>query len=93
MLSRPDASADVSTRPFNNLLRRLDRADFALLEPHLIPAQARAGDLFYSPGDDVDTVHAERDIGDCAAPDSVQDDREGNSDHHHANADDLATAP
>ena len=57
MLSRPDASAAVATRPFNNLLRRLNRADYGLLEPHLAKAETRAGDLFYSPGDDVDTVH------------------------------------
>jgi hypothetical protein len=57
MLSRPDATAAVSARPFNNLLRRLNKADFALLEPHLAMAQAKAGDLFYSPGDDVETVH------------------------------------
>ena len=57
MLSRSDATADIRARPFNNLLRRLDRTDFALLEPHLAPSQARAGDLFYSPGDDVETVH------------------------------------
>ena len=27
-------------RPFNNLLRRLNDADFALIEPHLVPADA-----------------------------------------------------
>jgi len=57
MLSRADATASVDTRPFNNLLRRLNRTDFALLEPHLTKCEARAGDLFYSPGDDVETVH------------------------------------
>jgi Crp-like helix-turn-helix protein len=57
MLSRTDATASVDTRPFNNLLRRLNRTDFALLEPHLAKSEARAGDLFYSPGDDVETVH------------------------------------
>jgi hypothetical protein len=57
MLSRPDATAGVNARPFNNLLRRLDKADFALLEPHLGSVQASAGDLLYSPGDNVETVH------------------------------------
>ncbi|MBV9559928.1 MAG: Crp/Fnr family transcriptional regulator [Bradyrhizobium sp.] len=57
MLTRPDAAAEVDGRPFNNLLRRLDRADFALIEPYLATVQARATDLFYSPGDDVETVY------------------------------------
>jgi hypothetical protein len=57
MLSRPDATAAIDARPFNNLLRRLNKADFALLEPHLAKAEAKAGDLFYNPGDDVETVH------------------------------------
>ena len=57
MLSGLEATAGVSARPFNNLLRRLNRTDFALLEPHLVRAEARPGDLFYSPGDDVETVH------------------------------------
>jgi hypothetical protein len=57
MLSRSDATADVNARPFNNLLRRLNKTDFALLEPHLGSVQAGAGDLLYSPGDNVETVH------------------------------------
>ncbi len=44
-------------RPFNNLLRRLNDADFALIEPHLVAADAAPNDLLYSPGDDVETVH------------------------------------
>ena len=44
-------------RPFNNLLRRLNGADFALIEPHLVPADAAPNDLLYSPGDHVETVH------------------------------------
>ena len=44
-------------RPFNNLLRRLNDADFALIEPHLVPADAASNDLLYSPGDPVETVH------------------------------------
>jgi Crp-like helix-turn-helix domain len=44
-------------RPYNNLLRRLSTGDFALLAPHLVPAEAAAGDLLYNPGDDVEIVH------------------------------------
>ena len=55
MMSRPESSA--SGRPFNNLLRRLDASDFALIEPHLIPTDAGPNDLLYSPGDDVEIVH------------------------------------
>ena len=44
-------------RPFNNLLRRLNAADFALIAPHLAEVDANAGDLLYSPGDDVEIVH------------------------------------
>ena len=44
-------------RPFNNLLRRLNDADFALIEPHLVRADAAPNDLLYSPGDHVETVH------------------------------------
>src|SRR6195256_7091764 len=44
-------------RPFNNLLRRLNNADFALIAPHLTEADANAGDVLYSPGDNVEIVH------------------------------------
>ena len=44
-------------RPLNNLLRRLNDADFALIEPHLAAADSAPNDLLYSPGDDVETVH------------------------------------
>ncbi|HEY9451151.1 MAG TPA: Crp/Fnr family transcriptional regulator, partial [Bradyrhizobium sp.] len=44
-------------RPFNNLLRRLNDADFALIEPHLAATDANPNDLLYSPGDNVETVH------------------------------------
>jgi DNA-binding transcriptional regulator YhcF (GntR family) len=57
MLTRRDAAAEVDDRPYNNLLRRLDRTDFALVEPHLTQHDAAANDLLYNPGDDVDTVH------------------------------------
>jgi hypothetical protein len=57
MLTRRDAAAEVNDRPFNNLLRRLNRADFALIEPYLSSAQASPNDLLYSPGQHVETVH------------------------------------
>jgi hypothetical protein len=44
-------------RPFNNLLGRLSEADYALIAPYLASQEAEAGDLLYSPGDDVETVH------------------------------------
>jgi hypothetical protein len=57
MLTRRDAAAEVNDRPFNNLLRRLDRADFALIEPYLSSAKGGPGDLLYSPGQHVEIVH------------------------------------
>jgi hypothetical protein len=57
MLTRRETTAEVIDRPFNNLLRRLNGADYALLAPHLVPAETRASDLLYNPGDDVETVH------------------------------------
>jgi hypothetical protein len=56
MPARPGKTPE-SDRPFNNLLRRLNDADFALVEPHLVTEEVRAGDLLYSPGDDVEIVH------------------------------------
>src|SRR5260370_40003152 len=44
-------------RPFNNLLRRLSAKDFALIAPHLAQEEAKAGELLYNPGDNVETVH------------------------------------
>lgn len=44
-------------RPFNNLLRRLNDADFALIAPHLAEADSKSNDLLYNPGDNVETVH------------------------------------
>jgi Crp-like helix-turn-helix protein len=55
MIRRPDETA--GERPFNNLLRRLSDADFALIEPHLTATDASPNDLLYSPGDNVETVH------------------------------------
>src|SRR3954452_20651964 len=55
MIGRREDAA--SSRPFNNLLRRLSAADFALIEPYLSAVEAVPNDLLYSPGDDVETVH------------------------------------
>jgi hypothetical protein len=48
---------DTSGRPYNNLLRRLSAADYALLASHLAYEEAGPNDLLYSPGDDVEIVH------------------------------------
>jgi hypothetical protein len=57
MLTRRDAAAVVGDRPYNNLLRRLNRLDYALIAPYLALTEAAAGELLYNPGDDVDLVH------------------------------------
>jgi len=44
-------------RPFNNLLRRLNAADFALIASYLTAIEVNAGEVLYSPGDDVEIVH------------------------------------
>ena len=56
MVSHEQVSSG-SERPNNNLLRRLNAGDFALIAPHLAHAEAEANELLYNPGDDVDTVH------------------------------------
>ena len=56
MAARREKAANDG-RPYNNLLRRLNVSDFALLEPHLSHDESPAGGLLYNPGDDVDTVH------------------------------------
>src|SRR5712672_72216 len=57
MLTRRETTTTAGERPFNNLLRRLSDADYALLAPHLTQAEAEPNELLYSPGDDVETVH------------------------------------
>src|SRR5438309_9530921 len=57
MDARRTSDLDESVRPYNNLLRRLSAADFALIASHLAHQEADANDLLYNPGDDVDTVH------------------------------------
>jgi hypothetical protein len=51
---RPERDGD---RPNNNLLRRLNEKDFALIASHLSAEENANDDLLYSPGDDVDVVH------------------------------------
>jgi hypothetical protein len=57
MQPRRDQSAKAADRPFNNLLRRLNDADFTSIAPHLANENAKPDDLLYSPGDDVEIVH------------------------------------
>lgn len=47
----------ANERPFNNLLRRLNDADFALIASDLAEADANAGDVLYNPGANVEIVH------------------------------------
>jgi DNA-binding transcriptional regulator YhcF (GntR family) len=57
MLTRPEEAVKAGERPFNNLLRRLNEADFALIAPHLVQEEGNSNDLLYSPGDNVEIVH------------------------------------
>ena len=50
-------SSGPGGRPYNNLLRRLNTDDFALIATHLVHGEAKAGDLLYNPGDDVEIVY------------------------------------
>jgi hypothetical protein len=52
-----EQAPDHGGRPYNNLLRRLNAADYALIAPHLAQQDAPAGELLYHPGDNVDVVH------------------------------------
>ncbi len=57
MDARSSKSAETTSRPYNNLLRRLSQPDYALLAPHLTSETVVAGELLYNPGDDVQVVH------------------------------------
>ncbi|WP_024511188.1 Crp/Fnr family transcriptional regulator [Bradyrhizobium sp. ARR65] len=57
MLRRRDETAVVIDRPYNNLLRRLDADDYALIAPHLSYEEGEPDELLYSPGDKVNVVH------------------------------------
>lgn len=49
--------ANDQARPFNNLLRKMRAADYALVAPHLESCALPGGELLYNPGDDVAVVH------------------------------------
>ena len=55
MQHRPEPGQ--ADRPFNNLLRKLNASDYALIAPYLSQEQGIANELLYNPGDDVRTVH------------------------------------
>jgi DNA-binding transcriptional regulator YhcF (GntR family) len=57
MLRRLNPTAEVTDRPYNNLLRRLNADDYALIAPHLSFEEVEANNVLYSPGDDVSVVH------------------------------------
>ena len=57
MDARSSRAAEIASRPYNNLLRRLSAADYALIAPHLATETAASNELLYSPGDDVQVVH------------------------------------
>ncbi|MHC2255145.1 hypothetical protein ACVILK_004837 [Bradyrhizobium embrapense] len=57
MIAKRTDLAGTNDRPFNNLLRRLNAADYELIAPHLAVVDAAAGELLYNPGDDVQIVH------------------------------------
>src|SRR3984957_12660483 len=46
-----------SGRPANDLLRRLNARDFALISPHLDQFDASEDRVLYNPGDPVESVH------------------------------------
>ncbi len=57
MTSQDRAGKANELRPHNNLIRRLRDSDYALIAPHCEQVESNAGDLFYRPGDNVETVH------------------------------------
>ena len=57
MDARTSKANEVESRPANNLLRRLNPADYALLAPHLSVDDVGPNHLLYSPGDDVQVAH------------------------------------
>jgi hypothetical protein len=52
-----ESATGGTDRPKNNLLRRLNPDDYALIAPHLADEETQSNTLLYNPGDDVDTVH------------------------------------
>ncbi len=57
MDARSSNTTGLGIRPDNNLLRRLNEADYALIAPYLTIDEAAANELLYNPGDDVQVVH------------------------------------
>jgi DNA-binding transcriptional regulator YhcF (GntR family) len=57
MDARRELGSHSDARPYNNLLRRLNAADYALIAPHLSREVAAANDLLYNPGDNVNVAH------------------------------------
>jgi len=57
MDARTSKANEIDSRPANNLLRRLNSADYALLAPHIAVDEVGAHHLLYNPGDDVQIVH------------------------------------
>jgi hypothetical protein len=55
MLTHTSANAD--DRPGNNLLRRLNNQDYALISDEIDPCVLGEDTLLYNPGDDVEIVH------------------------------------
>ena len=56
-ISQARATNGADDWPRNNLLRRLNADDYALVAPYLAEEESRSNTLLYNPGDDVDTVH------------------------------------
>ena len=57
MDARITTTSEIESRPSNNLLRRLNAADYALLAPYIAVDEVGASHLLYNPGDDVKVVH------------------------------------
>ena len=51
MISIRENSVSGAERPYNNLLRRLSTADYALIAAHLVQVEADPNELLYNPGD------------------------------------------
>ena len=56
-MQQQSVANDDKARPFNNLLRKMRTADYALLAPHLESCTLPGGELLYNPGEDFAVVH------------------------------------
>jgi len=54
---QPQRAPEIDARPNNNLLRKLNSADYGLLTRQLEACRLPAGDVLYNPGDDVAVVY------------------------------------